>query len=73
MFFKTKDTTEIINMDNVLWIEKNGDGAEFYFIGGYSRIYEIDMEMLENFLTRFEAKPTKIDTGTLNVKVVNRC
>lgn len=73
MFFKTKDTTEIVNMDNVTWVEKDKNGAKFHFVSGDARVYEVDMETLENFLFSLERKPTKFETGTLNVKVVNRC
>lgn len=72
MFLISKDKTELTNMDNVLWAEQKGNKTELHFMNGETKSYEIDIEALAGFLHADERRPTKIDAGTLNVKVVNK-
>ena len=61
----------MINLDNVEYIEDDRDRTIFRMKSGLEVLATAKMGELADILSSYEKKKVKIETGTVNVKVVN--
>ena len=70
-FIKDGKNPMIFNTDNITAILKSEAGTELYTVSGLRFDITADYEEVLSIMTAEAKKPQKIETGVLNVKVVN--